>query len=203
MTGSSSFAATARARADRILSERRFKAAPGLPHPFRGVLHWLGGVFSSIGHLLRHLARTLPGGPFSFWTVIALLVIAVAALVGARLTQGGAAEVERGGTVDKLGSPEPGRLESEAVAAEASGEYERAVRLLFLAGLLRLDRAEAIEYRASLTTGEVARELRLSEFDRLGARFDEIAYGGEPALKEDVADSRRGWRLVVQEARSA
>jgi hypothetical protein len=98
---------------------------------------------------------------------------------------------------------DPRRLEREAAAAERRGDYELALRLLFRAGLLRLHRAEAIEFRESMTTGDVARRLRLPEFDRLGTRFDEIAYGREPALKRDVESTREGWQAVLAEVRAA
>ena len=52
------------------------------------------------------------------------------------------------------------------------------MRLRFRAGLLRLDARELIEYRPSLTTGEVADAVASPAFARVGADFDEIAYGG-------------------------
>ena len=51
---------------------------------------------------------------------------------------------------------DPAALERDADRAAAAGEWETAVRLRFRAGLLRLDARELIEYRPSLTTGEVA-----------------------------------------------
>ena len=60
---------------------------------------------------------------------------------------------------------DPAVLEREADDAERRGDLERAVRLRFRAGLLRLGDRGAIEYRPSLTTSEV-RGLLGSDFVR-------------------------------------
>ena len=74
------------------------------------------------------------------------------------------------------------------------------MRLRFRAGLLRLDARELIEYRPSLTTGEVADAVGSPTFERVGADFDAIAYGGRPAGEQDEAASREGWQRVLSEA---
>ena len=74
------------------------------------------------------------------------------------------------------------------------------MRLRFRAGLLRLDARELIEYRPSLTTGEVADAVGSPAFERVGADFDAIAYGGRPAGEQDEAASRDGWERVLSEA---
>jgi Domain of unknown function (DUF4129) len=73
------------------------------------------------------------------------------------------------------------------------------VRLRFRAGLLRLDRRKVLVYRPSLTTGEVARTLKVPAFDEVGSRFDEIAYGGREAQREDAKASEQGWKDVLTE----
>ena len=74
------------------------------------------------------------------------------------------------------------------------------MRLRFRAGLLRLDRRHVLVYRPSLTTGEVARAIRAPAFAEVGARFDEIAYGGRAAQREDAEAAKRGWRDVLTQA---
>jgi hypothetical protein len=74
------------------------------------------------------------------------------------------------------------------------------VRLRFRAGLLRLDRRHVIVYRPSLTTGEVARAIKAPAFAEVGARFDEIAYGGRAAERADAEAARQGWRDVLAQA---
>ena len=78
--------------------------------------------------------------------------------------------------------------------AEREADYERAVRLRFRAGLLRLD------IEPSTTSGAAARTLRSPTFDALAARFDAIAYGHRPAGADDAAAAREGWRAVLAEA---
>jgi hypothetical protein len=51
-----------------------------------------------------------------------------------------------------------------------------------------------------MTTGEVARAVRSPAFAEVGARFDAIAYGGQPADREDADAARRGWEAVLAEA---
>jgi hypothetical protein len=95
----------------------------------------------------------------------------------------------------------PASLERRAEEAERRGAHEEALRLRFRAGLLRLDARGTIELRPSLPTGEVARTLRSSDFDRLAGDFDAVVYGGRPAEPEDVDAARRGWAAVLEKTR--
>jgi hypothetical protein len=71
------------------------------------------------------------------------------------------------------------------------------VRLLFRAGLLRLDQSGQISFRPGLTTSEVADRLGSSVFMQLARRFDEITYGHRPATSVDVAEARAGWQQLL------
>ena len=95
---------------------------------------------------------------------------------------------------------DPGRLEREADAAERRGDLDVALRLRFRAGLLRLDRAGAIHFRPSITTGQVARRLRLPSFDDLAITFDAVAYGGRHASATDLQSARAEWPRVLERA---
>lgn len=90
-------------------------------------------------------------------------------------------------------------LERAAGEAERLGELDRALRLYFGAGLLRLDRARAITLSPSLTTGQVSRRLRSDQFDELREAFEAVAYGGRSARGEQVAAAREGWPRVLAE----
>jgi hypothetical protein len=94
----------------------------------------------------------------------------------------------------------PSALEREADAAERAGDLERALRLRFRAGLLRLDERGAIRYRPSLTTGELRQLLGSATFDDLAARFEQVVYGREPAEPADVEAARNDWPRVVENA---
>ena len=91
-------------------------------------------------------------------------------------------------------------LERAADAAERDGDLDRAVRLRFRAGLLRLGDRGAIRYRPSVTTGEVRRTLGSQRFDDLAGTFEAVAYGGRAAEGPDVDASRREWPRVLEEA---
>ena len=171
----------ARGDAEQILSEGRYREEDDGVNPFG----WLGGL------------------SLLFWLGLGVAVVVVSLLVALSIARrrselavqahpDGPAAVER--RVD-LAS-----LEDEAADAERQGDFERALRLLFRAGLLRLHRARAIVLRDSLTTGQVRRELRSREFDGVARVFDEVTYGRRPAERRDVTDSRRRWEAVLEEA---
>jgi len=96
---------------------------------------------------------------------------------------------------------DPDTLEREATSAEQAGDLDRAVRLRFVAGVVRLDRAGAITYRSSMTTGQLISTLRSVSFAELAVAFDEIAYGGRPAGETDVEAARSTWPRVLEETR--
>jgi hypothetical protein len=193
-------AAGARREAGRILSQRRYRGS-SVPRPFHRVLQWLADHLGFVGRWFDAVADRV-GGQTILWTILAAVVVALAAVVARRLAARRAALVAA--RVDTRGAraPSPRELEREADAAERRGDLELAVRLRFRAGLLRLARAEVVPPRPSVTTAEVRRVLRLSEFDRVARDFDEIVYGRRPARAEDVETARRVWPLVVERARA-
>ena len=193
-------ASAARRSADDILSSDRFDPYGSLPRPFRGILRRAGDW---VARAILGASGVLPGGEVTFWIVVALVAALATAVVVTvwgrrRATRAGAPAASIGGD-----EPEhPSHLEREARKAERAGDHERALRLLFRAGLLRLGSRGAIDYRPSLTSGEVSRRLRQPAFDRLASDFDEIVYGGRPPGAGDVEGSREGWRSVLAEAGS-
>ena len=132
---------------------------------------------------------------------LAVLVLVAAALLARGSIGRRAAAAARTARAGSSSREDPAALEREAERAAGAGEWERAVRLRFRAGLLRLDARELLDYRPSLTTGEVAQAIFSPAFDQVGADFDEIAYGGRPAGEADDAASREGWERVLSEAR--
>ena len=85
--------------------------------------------------------------------------------------------------------------EVEALAASQAGDYETAVRLLFLDGADHLEKADAVASAATTSTATVK---RLTRNGRFLDRFDEIAYGGSVAAEEDVAESKSSWQRIKQ-----
>ena len=193
--------AEARAEAVSVLEGRRF-SDPRVPRPFQGILRtvgrWLAPVFDPPAALLDWIEESLPAQLAVVAVVFAGALAISVRLVGRRGAQ--TVRRSRGMGVDVTGL-DPDDLEREAAAAERAGDLDRAVRLRFVAGVVRLDRAGVIEYRSSLTTGQLERRVGSTAFVELARTFDEIAYGGRRADDADVEAAKAAWPQVVAEAR--
>lgn len=200
-------APAARTEAERILKGRRFHPAEP-PRPLRGAIHRVGKWLEPV---LRPLGRWLaPVWRFLVWVyhtplalvAIGLAVIALAAVVAARMgARRSRSAVGAAGHAGRLGRIDPKELERQADEAEAAGRYDHAFRLRFVAGVLRLDRAGVVEYRPSLTTGELVRVVPSPTFGPLAEAFDAIAYGGRETGREDLDRAKADWPRVLEEAR--
>ena len=187
---------TARADVRDILGDRRYRSDPA-PRPFRGPLQWLGDRLATIGRWIADIATAIP---WFVWLAIGLVLVALVARWIVTRTQRRRAQPSGARRPHMAAAAEdPAALEREADGAEAAGDLERAVRLRFRAGLLRLGDRGAIEYRPSVTTSEVRGRLHSDTFDRLAETFDEVAYGGHPAEPPDIAAARTGWPRVVKD----
>jgi hypothetical protein len=187
----------ARDQARQILSGQRYKP-PRVPRPLEGVLEWLGDRLRPIGDFFSRITESVAGK-----VVLGAVLAGLVALVALLLARQRASRSAESTTARRRAPDErldPGRLERDADAAEAHGDFDRALRLRFRAGLLRLDRAGAITFRPSITTGQVARRLRLRDFDELAVTFDAVAYGGRPATARDLRRARAGWPRVLERA---
>ena len=190
----------AREEARHILAERRFHGT-SLPRPFHGLFDWLSRHLHFLARGFDWLAVRI-GGQRVLWTVTALFVLVVAALVTRQLARRRVEVEARGpGRRDRGRREDPAELERLADEAERRGDLEVALRLRFRAGLLRLGRARALPLRQSLRTREARRALRSARFDRLARDFDEVVYGGRSPSTADVEVARTEWPQVVAEAR--
>ncbi|MBV8950944.1 MAG: hypothetical protein JOZ99_08720 [Actinobacteria bacterium] len=188
----------ARRDARSILGERRFRPAH-VPRPFAGTLRWLGRQLEPAGRALR------PVGDF-FQTVeglvlLSVLVVAAAAAVAWILgtRRGANTRASGAGRVAADDSDDPRVLDQAAEIAERGGDYARAIRLRFRAGLLRLDAVGAIRLGPSSTSGQVARRLCLPEFDEIARDHELVAYGGRDADNALMLATRDGWTRVLEE----
>jgi hypothetical protein len=193
-------AADARREAGDVLDGRRFKR-PRVPRPLEGILRtlgrWIRPVAGPLGRAWARVAGSV-GGQLALVAAVFAIAIAVSTvLVGRRSAR--SLQRSRPLGVDGEGL-DPDELERRATAAERAGDLATAVRLRFVAGVLRLDRAGVISYRSSLTTGQLRSSVRSPSFADLAAAFDEIAYGGRPARPADVETATAGWPRVLTEA---
>lgn len=191
----------ARRNAEEILNDRRFQSDPA-PRPFRGALQWIGDRLQPVWDWFADVFGRVPG---PVWILLGMLgLVALATYIALKIRS--SARVggnEHGGSFDGVGErPEdPDALDREADDAERNGNLDRAVRLRFRAGLIRLGKRGAITYRPSVTTGEVRRVLGSETFDELAGTFDAVTYGGAEAQQPDVAAARHDWPRVLDEAR--
>ena len=154
-----------------------------------GVFDWFGRVFDAV--------------PAAFWIALGValtaVVIAIVLATVRRRARVGADRSTRVGAITD--EPEDAdALERAADDAERNDDLERAVRLRFKAGLLRLGTHGAITYRPSVTTGEVRASLDSATFEELAGTFERVAYGGREAGQPDVDAARREWPQVLHEA---
>jgi hypothetical protein len=197
----------ARREAQRILDRPPYRPEEP-PRPLRGairqvgewlqpVLEPLGRWLAPVGRLFQRLFDSRLGRG-----VLGLVIVAIAAVLAALI-------ISRRNRIapghDSAPGPQarpadPRDLEKEADDAERAGDLEHAYRLRFVAGVLRLDKAGALTYRDSLTTGELVRTIRSRTFPQLAGTFDEIAYGGRTTTGEDLAQAKADWPRVLQEA---
>lgn len=182
-------AGNARATAASILGSSRYGKAT-VPDP-------LASAIGTVSRWVASLATATPGGPLAFWAVAAAIVFALAVFGARRMLRRLAPAPELALPDGAWAGEDPAALERAARAAEERGAFADAVRLRFRAGLLRLGSRDAIEYRPSLRTAEVSRQLHSPQFDSLSDTFDRIAYGGEPAEPADADEARDGWRDLL------
>lgn len=143
------------------------------------------------------------GGPVVLGIIVAAVIVVLAAVVTTNLGRRRARMID-----DRLRREheasrglDPDELEHQAEAAEAEGRFESALRLLFLAGLIRLDRAGLIDLRPGTTSGLVAASVSSAGFAQLVRRFDLVVYGGKAATPDDPILARRVLKGALASAR--
>ena len=217
MAHGSGYSDAARHQAQHILSQPPFTNTSHPPRPLAGVLHAIGHALSVVfGPIFRwigaHLVHPINSGlhvAFGPWAPAVAVAIAVALGVGlGQLLVRRRARVARrapaaGSEGTRIVAEDPGLLEDEARRAEAGGDHERAVRLRFRAGLLRLERRGLIANRDVTTSTQLSGRLHSPTFDALAGRHESIVYGGDAATPADAAAARDRWPSVLDEARTA
>jgi hypothetical protein len=189
----------ARAAAHHIVSGRRYRAAP-TPRPFRKPLQWIGDRLAPIGRWFGRVFSHIPPLLLLFLALAVVVAAITFAVLMVRARRGMPVTSRRAGRIPGEESEDPNELERLADVAERDGRLDHALRLRFRAGLLRLGDRGAIQYRPSLTTGEVRRALGSETFDELARTFEAVAYGGRDASPPDLERARQSWPQIVASA---
>lgn len=195
-----------RSDARRILAARAFRPEV-LPRPLAGALRrvgvWLTPLWQRVVAALHWAADRIPGGRATLWAILAGVVVGGAVVVVGRVSRRPGTDTRmRSQSQNEPPGPGPARLERLAEVAEAEDDAERAVRLRFHAGLLRLAAAGRIALHPSITAGEVRRRLGSDAFESLSGAFEEIVYGGRRATPDDAASARAWWDEVREEMKA-
>jgi Domain of unknown function (DUF4129) len=190
--------AGAREEARRILAEDRFHETE-LPRPLRRPLEWLGDRLEPIVEFFERLLEPLPGDTSLVWLVLAAAVLLLAVWLATRLVlrSGPAAPRPRAGSRAEEESADAATLERLADAAERAGELERALRLRFRAGILRLVERRQLDDPEVVTTGSLVRTHRSEPFSAGARAFEEVVYGRRAPTPDDVRRVREGWQAVL------
>jgi hypothetical protein len=181
-----------------VLDDRRFHNDPA-PRPFRGPLEWLGDRLAPIGRWIADVAGAVPW--FVWLTIVLAVTAGFVAWMLKRAQRTGSRRAADGTHAGASAVEDPTALERAADEAERNGDLDRAVRLRFRAGLLRLGTGGAIAYGPSVTTSEVRAALGSETFDDLAETFEHVAYGGRRAAAPDVEAAREAWPRVLEQAR--
>jgi hypothetical protein len=137
-----------------------------------------------------------------FYGLLAVAVVGLAVFAALRLGRRRNRQIEALHFAQRASERglDPREIEQRADRAAANGDYREAVRLRFLAGLLRLDERKAIAFRPGITSAEVSAILRSPAYDQLAGRFDAIFYGDDRADLDDHQRAVDGWRRVLETA---
>lgn len=142
------------------------------------------------------------GGPVVLALLVGGAVIALAVAVTANLGRRRARLVDERirREHETARGLDPVDLERRADEALARGDHKAALRLVFQAGLIRLDRAGLIDLRPGTTSGTVTEAVGAPEFERLANRFDVVVYGDKPATGADSELARTVMASLLERA---
>lgn len=204
--GEATDAAGARDGATRVLSDPKFQASTP-PRP-------LGGLFDRIGRaladpvrwvegILHDLSLSAPGGSAFVWLVGIALILLALFLLSARMIGRRSKSLDRDERLYGVFLADPDELERRATEAERESRFEDALRLLYVAGILRLDQAGIISLTDSLTPRQIQRQVGQGPLVDLTQVFERVVYGRREATAQDVEDARATWAVLTRGRRAA
>ncbi len=133
-------------------------------------------------------------------TAIGPIVVLVAAAAATWvLARRRARDIERRATIERILEigTDPDELEARAVGADDAGDHAEAIRLRFVAGLLRLDADGRIDFYPGLSNGAISERLGDPTFDGLATQFDQVVYGKKPASRGDSRSAADRWAALT------
>jgi len=164
---------------------------------------WLAWLLRSIGRLLSGLSEAGPLAGLPLWAtwviagvLIALLVLILAHIVVTVRRALVEPSVRRDAATRRRRRENPRALLAAAEEALRRSEYDRAVRLLYRAALVRLDRLGVLTHDAARTNWENLRALRSEEpavrdaMAELARAVDDTVYGGAAASRSTAERCR-------------
>lgn len=190
-------------QARRILSDPRYaQDSPTLLERILGpAYHWLEWLIAFVREMVTRvldwLSRILTADAI---TVVGPILMVVVAAAGAWiLARRRARDIERRATIERILElgVDPSELEARALEADKTGDHAEAIRLRFVAGLLRLDTRGQIEFYPGLSNGTISDRLGDPTFDRLAAQFDQVIYGRKPAGQQDSMQAASDWLTLL------
>jgi hypothetical protein len=170
----------------------------------------LGGrLLTELGRFivwLIEMIRGIPGGKVTVLTVIAVVILLVAARLYLAAGPGDDQLWRRKGIGTVRGTRRDPWADAEALAA--AGDYMAAAHSLYQAVLKQIAATERVRLHSSKTSGDYARELRrrgspvAGPFQAFGRRFDRVVFGAGVCTAEDFAAMRRD-ALAIPQHRAA
>ncbi len=168
---------------------------------------WLGELILWLLQPLKWFIELTEGLPEVLrWILIILLVILLIALVAHILYSlisaiRGTPRRLRDDAVSRHRAVDPATLESEAEAASSRGDYIGAIRLLFRASLLRIQKAEKKKFRPGFTNRDLLKRYRTTALVEPLREFVETIdakwYGEEICVEEDYLARRQDHQRLM------
>lgn len=193
----------ARRLVEEVLQQPRFSAQQSetiFDRIGRALTSYLQRAIGWVNENILGVGQDSTVGRFAFWTAVVVALGLLTGFLALRLARRRAAlESHHAVSVTHpTGVHTPAEFELRAGEAVNEQRFGDAIRFLYQAGLLRLADRGVIEYRSSLTSGEVAAAIRSSSFDYLALQFDRVAYGHADATREDVRIAESEWKTLVR-----
>lgn len=186
-------------RAKNILADPKYAGdTPTLLERLLGpVYDWLEWMIAFVTEMLTRVLQFLAGlFTTDVMTLVGPILVLLSAVAAAFiLARRRARDIQRRETIERileLGS-DPTELEALAAAAEDAGDFSEAIRLRFVAGLLRLDVSGVIDFYPGLPNGAISEKLGDPTFSRLANQFDEVVYGQRTASKAGAERATADW----------